>query len=84
MLIDSHCHLNFRAFRDDADKVIKETLKAETWMILPGSQRSTSERAVHIAESYPKGVYAAVGLHPVHLTQRNITAQEVQAGATTT
>lgn len=84
MLIDSHCHLNFRAFRDDADKVIQKTLKAETWMILPGSQRSTSERAVRIAENYPKGVYAAVGLHPVHLTQRNVTAQEVQAGATTT
>lgn len=84
MLIDSHCHINFRAFKDDADEVIHKTLKQNVWMILPSSQRSTSERAVRIAESYPEGVYAAVGLHPVHLTQRNVTAQEVQAGATTT
>jgi len=33
-----------------------------------GSQYSTSKRAVEIAKNYPKGVYAAVGLHPIHLS----------------
>ncbi|MDP3982175.1 MAG: TatD family hydrolase [bacterium] len=78
MLIDTHTHINFRAFKDDADKVIQNTLKQDVWMILPSSQRTTSQRAVRIAEAYPKGVYAAVGLHPVHLVQRNVKASEVQ------
>jgi len=36
-------------------------------MINIGSQYNTSQRAVQIAEKYEKGVYAAVGLHPIHL-----------------
>ncbi|MDO8601125.1 MAG: TatD family hydrolase, partial [bacterium] len=30
------------------------------------SQYSTSQRAVEMAEKYPEGVYAAIGLHPIH------------------
>ena len=36
------------------------------WMINVGSQYSTSKRAVEIAEKYEKGIYAAVGLHPIY------------------
>jgi len=67
MLFDTHAHLNFNAYKDDVDEVIKRTLDNEVWMINVGSQYSTSKRAVEIAERYPEGVYAAVGLHPVHL-----------------
>jgi TatD DNase family protein len=67
-MIDTHAHLNFSAYRDDAGDVIKRTLEGGIWMINVGSQYSTSKRAVEIAERYEKGVYAAVGLHPVHLS----------------
>ncbi len=67
MLIDTHAHVNFNAFKDDSDKVIRRSLDSDTWMINVGSQASTSRRAVKIAEKYNKGVYAAVGLHPIHL-----------------
>lgn len=67
MLIDTHAHVNFNAFKEDGDKVIRRSLDSETWMINVGSQASTSARAVKIAEKYEKGVYAAVGLHPIHL-----------------
>ncbi len=67
MLIDTHAHLNFNAYKEDADKVIKETLANDVWMINVGSQYATSKRAVQFAEKYPQGVYAAVGLHPIHL-----------------
>ena len=66
MLIDTHAHLNFDAYKDDVDEVIKRTLANDVWMINVGSQYSTSKRAVEIAEKYPKGIYAAVGLHPIH------------------
>lgn len=67
MLIDTHAHLNFNAYKDDSDKVAKRSLAGDVWMINVGSQYSTSERAVRMAGKYPEGVYAAVGLHPIHL-----------------
>ncbi len=68
MLIDTHAHLNFNAYKDDVNEVIKKTLGNNVWMINVGSQYSTSKRAVEIAEKYEKGVYAAIGLHPIHLS----------------
>ena len=67
MLIDTHAHLNFNSYKNDADEVIKRSLENNTWMINVGSQYSTSKRAVEISEKYQEGVYAAVGLHPIHL-----------------
>ncbi len=67
-LIDTHCHLNFQDFKDDADEVIKKTLQEKVGCILVGSQYSTSRRAVEYAKKYKKNaVWAVVGLHPVHL-----------------
>jgi len=66
MLIDTHAHVNFSAFKDDADEVIRRALAADTWMILVGSETKTSKRALEYANKYEKGVYAAVGLHPMH------------------
>src|SRR3989338_4939956 len=65
-LVDIHAHVNFNAFREDGDDVIKRTLVAGTGMILVGSQYDTSRRAIEYAERYPEGVWAAVGLHPIH------------------
>ncbi len=77
MLIDTHSHLNFSAFKNACDEVIKRTLAAGTWIINIGSQSTTSERAVEIANKYPKGVYAAVGLHPTHLFEMEVDESEV-------
>ncbi len=66
MLIDTHSHLNFNAYKDDSEEVIKRSLEDDIWLINVGSQYSTSKRAIEIAERYPEGVYAAIGLHPIH------------------
>ena len=68
MLIDTHAHINFNAYKDDADEVIRRSLDNNTWMINVGSQYETSKRAMEIAQKYEKGVYASVGLHPIHLS----------------
>jgi len=68
MLIDTHAHLNFNAYKNDIDDVVKRSLDNNVWMINVGSQFSTSKRAVELTEKYPQGVYAAVGLHPIHLS----------------
>lgn len=69
MLIDTHAHINFADFKDDADEVIRRSLDNDTWMILVGSEYKTSTRALNYANKYQKGVYAAVGLHPIHLEE---------------
>ena len=77
MLIDTHAHLNFNAFKEDTDEIIQRTLENDIWVINVGSQYSTSKRAVEIAQNYEKGVYAAVGLHPIHLEERKVDALEI-------
>lgn len=76
MIIDTHAHVNFNAFKDDADEVIRRALNEKIWMINVGSQYSTSKRAVEIAEKYDEGVYAAIGLHPIHLGQGLVKIKE--------
>ena len=68
MLIDTHAHLNFNAYKDDLDEVIQRSLAENVWIINVGSKYETSKRAVEIAERYKEGIYASVGLHPIHST----------------
>ncbi len=77
-LIDTHCHLNFKDFSEDADEVIKKTLREEVGVMIVGSQYSTSRRAIEYAEKYEDGVWAVVGLHPVHLgsEQRAVNSEQ--------
>ena len=78
-LIDSHTHVQFAAFSEDADIVIRRALDAGVGMILVGSQIDTSRRAVEFANKYPDGVYAAIGLHPIHLVEGHWDHQEIGA-----
>ena len=64
--IDAHTHVQFAAYKDDADEVIKRSLGADIWLVNVGTQQETSQQAITFAEKYPHGVYATVGLHPVH------------------
>lgn len=67
MFIDTHAHVNFSAFKDDADEVIRRSLDSDVWMILVGTDIRTSKRALDFANKYDRGVYSTVGLHPIHL-----------------
>ena len=66
--IDIHAHVNVAAFRDDHDEVTLRSLENDVAMINIGTQYDTSKRAVDMLSTYPKGVYATVGLHPIHVT----------------
>ncbi len=67
MLIDAHAHLNFNAYKKDVDEVIRRSLENNVWMINIGTNYETSKKAIELAEKYEKGVYATIGLHPIHL-----------------
>jgi TatD DNase family protein len=82
MLIDTHAHLNFEAFNNDWKEVAKRALDAGIWIINVGSNLETSKRAVEIAENFEEGVYAAVGLHPIHVLDENFDIAEYEKLAT--
>ncbi len=71
MLIDSHAHVNFAQFKEDYGAVIDRALQQGIGLLNVGSQYSTSQRAVELAAQYPRQpVYAAIGLHPIHLVEQ--------------
>lgn len=75
-LIDTHAHVNFSAFKADAEKVLQNCLTQDTWVINIGSQYETSKRAAELARKYEQGIYAVVGLHPLHLFSQHIHIDE--------
>jgi len=66
MFIDAHTHAQFAIFDADRAEVLKRAKEADIWMINAGTQRSTSEAAIRLAEENKEGVFATVGLHPIH------------------
>lgn len=76
-LFDTHCHLQFNAYKSDADEVYKRCSDKGVLLNIVGSQRDTSERAVEYAEKYPNA-FATVGLHPIHLTETEIDEEEIK------
>jgi TatD DNase family protein len=74
---DAHTHAHFAAFKDDWRDVISRALDKGVHMINVGTQRDTSRAAVETARAFDAGVYAAVGLHPVHTDKSFHDAQEL-------
>lgn len=66
MYIDTHCHLNFAAFKDDWREVADECVKdGVAKMIVVGADLETSARAVEICGQSP-ALFASAGVHPHH------------------
>lgn len=63
--IDIHCHLNFPDFDADREAAIRRAQEAGVGMIIVGTTRETSQKAVEIAETH-ENIWAIVGLHPIH------------------
>jgi len=77
-LIDVHTHAQFAAFSEDRDAVIRRALDAGIWMINVGTQKDTSYSALELAHKY-EGVFATVGLHPIHTEKSYHDEQELGA-----
>ncbi len=76
MYFDAHTHAHFAAFEKDWKEVIDRALEAGVRLINVGTQKDTSRRAVEVAHEYKEGVYAAVGLHPIHTEKSFHDSQE--------
>lgn len=67
-MIDTHAHLNFKAFDKDREEVIKRTLEGGISIINVGSDYKTSVLAVELQRP---GVFSSVGLHPIHIDKED-------------
>lgn len=77
---DAHTHVQFSGFDADREAIMQRAHEADVWMINVGTQKDTSHAAVEFAEKYPEGVYAAVGLHPIHTAKSYHDEQELGGG----
>ncbi|OHA15241.1 MAG: hypothetical protein A3H57_02450 [Candidatus Taylorbacteria bacterium RIFCSPLOWO2_02_FULL_43_11] len=78
--MDAHGHVNFVAYKDDRGETIKRSLDEGVWMAVVGTQKDTSKSAVELAEKYKEGVYAIVGLHPIHTDKSFHDKEELGVG----
>jgi len=66
MLIDTHCHLNFKTFAKNIDKVINGAKKAGVKkIVVPGTNLDSSQKAIELTQKH-NNIYASVGIHPHH------------------
>lgn len=63
---DIHAHVNFAVYDNDRAETVARAHEEGVWMINVGTQNDTSQSAVELAERYEEGVYATIGLHPIH------------------
>ncbi len=76
MLIDTHAHINFKDYKEDGDEVVKRALENNVWLINVGAEADTSRRVVEYSKRNPEGVFAAVGLHPIHIHDQEFSYEK--------
>ncbi len=69
MIIDSHCHIDFKDFDKDRDEVIQRAQIADvSKIIVPGVTQITWQRVKNTCQQYPH-LYPCYGLHPYFIDQ---------------
>lgn len=69
MFVDTHAHLFFKNYENDLDEVLENARDAGVkYLLVPGTNLTTSKQAVQLAERYDS-IFAAVGIHP-HDTEK--------------
>ena len=64
ILVDTHCHLDFRTLAPDIDGVVARAVAAGvTRMIIPALDPASVRATLALAERFPE-IRAAVGIHP--------------------
>lgn len=74
--IDTHTHVNLRAFKEDANETIQRALDAGVGVVNVGTQIDTSRQAVELLKDFPENVWAVIGLHPSHTFAHDFEDEE--------
>jgi TatD DNase family protein len=76
---DAHTHTNFAAYDEDREVVLARAREAGVGMNVVGTQLDTSRAAVALADAH-EGVWATIGLHPVHTSKSFHDTKELGEG----
>ncbi len=73
-MIDTHAHLNFKAFASDVSLVVRRFLeKGGEYLNIVGAKIDSSWQAINLAKKH-SCCYATIGIHPHHVnTVNNLT-----------
>ncbi|HLC69963.1 MAG TPA: TatD family hydrolase [Patescibacteria group bacterium] len=75
-MLDTHCHIQFQAYKEDYEEIIKRCKEKDIQMNAVGTQKDTSRLAVEFAEKYDN-IYATIGLHPIHVSSCEVDEEEI-------
>ncbi|MHA1271583.1 MAG: TatD family hydrolase [Candidatus Helarchaeota archaeon] len=70
--IDSHCHLDYRSFKNDVDKVILRAKKENIMAIITSSIDSDLRFVNKLKSKYKNYIFHALGLHPPSYTKDSV------------
>jgi TatD DNase family protein len=76
---DAHTHVQFAAYDADREEVFARSAGAHVGMNVVGTQKDTSLAALEFAKSH-EGVWATIGLHPVHTSKSFHDEKELGEG----
>src|SRR3989344_8960488 len=75
-LYDVHTHVHGAEYEKDMAEVISRAHNAGIGIINIGTDYESSKKAIVVAEEYPDGGYASVGLHPTDNTKEIFDPEE--------
>ncbi len=78
-IIDVHCHLTFKEYEADRERVIEDARAVLKRVVTSGVEPEDAKKALELADSYPDFISVSLGLHPIHvveLTDHAITDYE--------
>jgi TatD DNase family protein len=79
---DAHTHAQFAVYDADRESVVLRAKTAGVRFVNVGTQKDTSRHAVEFAEQHD-GVFAVIGLHPIHTSKSFHDADELGGNTTT-
>lgn len=72
LFIDTHCHLDFKAFDHDRDQVIHAATKNEiNYFVVPSITKNNFQSVIELANKN-KHIIPALGLHPCFIDEHNL------------
>ncbi len=74
MIVDTHCHINTKAFDQDLNEVIKRAIELDvSKMIVVGMDSYHNDKTIELIETYD-GLYGAIGIHPCDVEHADFNA----------
>lgn len=64
-MIDTHCHIDFEAFENDQEEVIKRSKQNLDGIINSGTSLEGNKKSLELSKKYENFIYPSFGFHPV-------------------